>query len=399
MQSPPQHPSADDSPAPGRGNNASGPRRNPPLVIVSERGRHSEASRRIVRAQAARASAAQSRETRARNRETQQANQPPRPAEATASNDPPRPQPSHSHSQRSYQEPRRPHPPAPDPRRNEDNFDSDGILKPLVNWITNILHLTAASFVSGAAALASGGRPELKNANDALAGAAGHGYIADSGVKMEEVQVDRGLFNRRLPIALPRGFATLQTRITISDDFMVLLSRTACFDYASNGVQDRLNELLFDIVMNTATTAILDPMQSGDHPISKHLRLACVCLTIFQGQRVDGATFAGNQNYDLGLQAAWNEAMVLDHAALQDQKSAEAALWAVFVISVTCGSTVTFYHQLLYSLMQDLQLAHWSQVRNVLLDFIYPGSFIDAPMQQFYHKLHRDREYSLVAPG
>ncbi|KAF2207861.1 hypothetical protein CERZMDRAFT_7874, partial [Cercospora zeae-maydis SCOH1-5] len=243
------------------------------------------------------------------------------------------------------------------------------------------------SFVSSAAALAAQGQTQWKDATDGLA--RGHGYIADSGVKMEEVQVDRGLLNRRLPIALPRGFATLQTRITISDDFMVLLSRTACFDYASTGVEDRLNELLFDIVMNTATSAILGPTKSSDHPISKHLRLACVCLTIFQGQRVDGATFAGNQNYDLGLQAAWNEAMVLDQAALQDQKSAEAALWAVFVISVTCGSTATFYHHLLYSLMQDLQLAHWSQVRNVLLDFIYPGSFIDAPMQHFYQKLHR----------
>ena len=42
---------------------------NPPLVIVNELGRHNEASRRVVRAQAARASAAQSRITRARNRD------------------------------------------------------------------------------------------------------------------------------------------------------------------------------------------------------------------------------------------------------------------------------------------------------------------------------------------
>ena len=42
---------------------------NPPLVIVNELGRHDEASRRVVRAQAARASAAQSRITRARNRD------------------------------------------------------------------------------------------------------------------------------------------------------------------------------------------------------------------------------------------------------------------------------------------------------------------------------------------
>lgn len=42
--------------------------RHPRMVIVSEQGRHSEESRRIVRAQAARASAAASRVTRARNR-------------------------------------------------------------------------------------------------------------------------------------------------------------------------------------------------------------------------------------------------------------------------------------------------------------------------------------------
>ncbi|KAM3419417.1 hypothetical protein BST61_g5345 [Cercospora zeina] len=390
MQSPPEHTLEDDATS----NNGSASTRNPPLVIVSERGRHSEASRRIVRAQAARASAAQSRETRARNRGSQQASQASRaPVEAPAPNHVSR----QSHAQQSHQKPQRQQPPAPDPTRSDDNLDSDGILKPLVNWITNILHLTATSLVSSAAALAAQGQPQLKNASDARG--SGHGYIADSGVKMEEVQVDRGLLNRRLPIALPRGFAMLQTRINISDDFMVLLSRTACFDYASIGVEGRLNELLCDIVMNTATSAILDPTKSSDHPISKHLRLACVCLTIFQGQRVDGATFAGNQHYDLGLQAAWNEAMVLDHAALKDQKSAEAALWAVFVISVTCGSTATFYHQLLHGLMHDLQLAHWSQVRNVLLDFIYPGSFIDAPMHLFYQQLHRDRGFALGAPG
>lgn len=395
--------SSSDSGALGRSNNASGPRRNPPLVIVSERGRHSEASRRIVRAQAARASAAQSRETRARNREDKHAKDGPQVSNEGTATSVIRPQPptrySHSNQQQRSQPPQQQQQQQQQlqheapfvafeqyhiSRQKQDTSDEDSILKPLVHWITNIMHLTAASFVAGAASLTSSDRPQP---------ASGHGrqYIADSGLKMEQIQVDSGIFSRRLPIALPRGFATLQSRISISDGFMVLLSRTACFDYASTGVESRLNELLFDVVASSATAKIIDGQETMDHPIQKHLRLACVCLTIFQGQRADGATFAGNQNYNLGLQAAWDEALILDQEVLKDQKAAEAALWAIFVISVTCGSTVKFFHRLLLGLMQDLQLAQWNQVRNVLLDFIYPGSFIDAPMQQFYHKLQHEQ--------
>lgn len=204
---------------------------------------------------------------------------------------------------------------------------------------------------------------------------------------MDSIEVAGGLLSRRLPIALPKGFANLQKRISISDGFLVLLSRTACFDYGSPGVENRLNSLLFDIVMTTATMTVAQPGQAANHPIQSHLRLACACLTIFQGQRADGATFAGNEKYNLGYQAAWAEATLLDQDALKEPKSAEAALWAVFIISVTCGSTVNFFHRLLHELMGSLQLKYWEQVRNVLLDFIYPGSFLDEPCKQFYNKL------------
>lgn len=394
--------------------NTGGPGRNPPLVIVSERGRHSEAARRIVRAQAARASAAQSRETRARNREDrharegregpqspgdhdslifhrQQTQSQPRPASANlqiqqqfqpeiqfeGQNQ----QQGQSQSQNQNQNQSHPSNQGQDPSTQED----EGSLKPLVNWVTNILHLSAASFAAGAAALATSGRPSLGNAHEVLSTTGG--YISDSGLAMEKVEIASGLLSRRLPIALPKGFANLQTRIQISDGFLVLLSRTACFDYASPGVENRLNGLLFDIIMTSATATVALPTNPANHPIQSHLRLACACLTIFQGQRADGAMFAGNQKYDLGFSAAWEEALVLDQAALKEPKSAEAALWAVFIISVTCGSTVTFFHHLLYGLLNDLRLLTWESVRNVLLDFIYPGSFLDEPCKRFYHRL------------
>lgn len=205
---------------------------------------------------------------------------------------------------------------------------------------------------------------------------------------MESVQISGGLFDRRLPIALPRGFALLQQRIQISDSFLVLISRTACFDYASPGAENRFNELLFDIVMTSATTTMTNTDQPG-HPIQSHLRLACACLTIFQGQRADGMAFAKDHKYMSGLEAVWSEATVLDQNALKEPKSAEVALWALFMISVTCRSTVHLLHfqQLLWGLLQDLQLRYWNQVRNVLLDFIYPGSFLDQPCKEFYDQL------------
>lgn len=372
--------------------------RNPPLVIVSERGRHSEASRRIVRAQAARASAAQSRETRARNREDrhQRDGTAPSPAEARP------PPPVHIHppdrnpNASASNQPRQPWgqdgslqpntDQGPSDDQNEDSSSAVGPLMPLVNWITNVLKLSASSFAASAAILAGTGRPQLGNASDVLSTAGG--FLSDRGSIMESVQISGGLFDRRLPIALPRGFAILQQRIQISDAFLVLISRTACFDYASPGAENRLNELLFDIVMTSATTTMTNTDPPG-HPIQSHLRLACASLTIFQGQRADGMAFAKDDKYMSGLEAVWSEATVLDQNALKEPKSAEVALWALFVISVTCRSTVHLLHfqQLLWGLLQDLQLRYWDQVRNVLLDFIYPGSFLDQPCKEFYDRL------------
>lgn len=378
---------------------STGPGRNPPLVIVSERGRHSEASRRIVRAQAARASAAQSRETRARNREDRHREGPQSPSEKSPSENasipplqvPPNPNPN-THTQNVQ---------APEPPQrqsstqsqqnwgtNRENDAQEGKsgnpLKPLVDWITNVLHLSAASFAAGAVMLAGTGMPQLGNASKVLSTAGG--MISDNGDAMEGVEVTGGIFNRRLPVALPRGFVALQGRIQISDPFLVLLSRTACIDFGSPGVENRLHELLFDIVMTSATASMTNTDQPG-HPIQSHLRIACICLTIFQGQRADGQTFAFDQKYNSGLAAAWAEVIVLDQNVLKEPKSAEAALWAIFIISVTCGSTVAFYQQLLWGLMQDLQLQYWEQVRKVLLDFIYPGSFLDEPCKKFYDSL------------
>ncbi|KAK4507393.1 hypothetical protein PRZ48_001128 [Zasmidium cellare] len=396
-------PRENPSPNEGDAQNRSG-RSNQPLVIVSERGRHSEASRRIVRAQAARASAAQSRETRARNREDRhQRDGPQTPTDSTPSQSiqpqPPQFQPSQPNVQvhdpqsqsraqfqnQSFSRTQSQTDSQPQAQsQGQAGTESANPLKPLVDWMTNVLKLSATSFAAGAAILASTGRPQLSNASDVLSAAGG--ILSDSGNAMEQVQISGGLFNRQLPIALPRGFATLQQRISISDSYLVLLSRTACFDFGSPGVENRLNELLFDIVM-TSGTATLGGSQLPGHPIQSHLRIACACLTIFQGQRADGQSFAGDRKYHTGLEAAWAEVVVLDQNALREPKSAEAALWAVFIISVTCGSTVNFFSHLLSGLMHDLQLRYWEQVRGVLIDFIYPGSFLDEPCRQFYDKL------------
>ncbi|CAK3896278.1 Hypothetical predicted protein [Lecanosticta acicola] len=389
----------------GEASRSSGPRRNPPLVIVSERGRHSEASRRIVRAQAARASAAQSRETRARNREDRHQRDGP---QSPPENSPPPPRNVQSPNalnpnvqNRSYipgaqedsQREANDQDQSQDQSGNQESSEEEGPLAPLKNWIINVLHLSANSFAASAAILASTGRPQLGNASEVLSTAGG--FLAHSGSAMESIQISGGLFNRRLPVALPRGFANLQQRIAISDAFLVIISRTACFDFASPGVENRLHELLFDIVMTSATATLANTTQPG-HSIQSHLRIACTCLTIFQGQRADGMAFAHDQKYSFGLEAAWSEATVLDQNALKEPKSAEAALWSLFIISVTCNSTVHLLHfqQLLWGLLQDLQLRYWEQVRNVLLDFIYPGSFLDEPCKAFYDQLQNGQVHA-----
>lgn len=94
-----------------------------------------------------------------------------------------------------------------------------------------------------------------------------------------------------------------------------------------------------------------------------------------------------DSKYTSGFEAAWQEAIELDQEALKDADSAEAALWAVFIISVTCGSAVFFSHQIL-GLLHNLRLASWLEVRKVLVNFNYPVMTLDQPCQDFYNQLH-----------
>lgn len=338
-------------------------RRPPPLVIVSELGRRSEESRRIVRAQAARASAAQSRVTRARNREEREGAirenvRTPPPSEPTV--------PSTTSSGLS----------SIDPTRLIEQ-------KPLARWLTSMIGV-ATSSLAKQAVTAGSTLPSSITSAATLANSLGswglRANIPSSGMTSAS---EGGKF--QLPPALPRGFATLQQRLPLSDTMTKLLSQTACIDFASPGVDQRLHQLLFDLIINAATLGIFP--QSG-HPIQGHLRIACTCLTIFQGQRANGAVFANDQKYNVGLEAAWSEATTLDQAPLHEPKAAEASLWAVFIISVTTGASVEFFYQRLHALLQDLQLEYWEQVRKVLLDFTYPVSFLDEPCKAFYNHLN-----------
>lgn len=332
-----------------------------PLVIVSERGRHSDEARRIVRAQAARASAAQSRVTRARNREER---------EGTVRETPQSPVPTGDTT-----------PIASAPIETASSPGVDYVQKPLVTWLAGVLDITPGNLVQNVQTLS---RPALSGASTLLSAggsmASGLGSYAGFGQ-------DTGDPGRpQLPRMLPRGFVILQQRIEISNNLATLLTRTACFDFGSPGVEDRLHQLLFDLIIGYIGRS-LSIIPLPGHPIQGHLRIACTCITIFQGQRADGAAFAIENKYQQGLDAAWSEAVLLDQQALAEEKSAEASLWAVFMISVTTGSTANFFHKLLQDLFRDLQLQYWQQVRNILRDFIYPVSFLDQPCKNFYDSL------------
>ncbi|KAK5135428.1 hypothetical protein LTR08_005216 [Meristemomyces frigidus] len=341
--------------------------RHPPLVIVSEQGRHSDESRRIVRAQAARASAAQSRITRARNRVLQTPS-------AT------------DHSARGAYQPSTTGEPGkaatPIPSAPGVGLETIHGQMPLANWLPSVLDgaagavLDRVSGLSTISPLSHTGNPSPFR----QAGTFGFQQSASAHV----VQSSNEGSKLQLPLALPRGFASLQQRVPIADAMLGLLSRTACVDFDSPGVERRLHQLLFDLIIKAAGLGFL---ALPGHPIQGHFRIACACLTIFQGQRADGAVFSKDTKYQIGLDTAWSEATLLDRNALTEPKSAEASLWAVFIISVTTGATANFFHQSLHSLLYDLQLQYWEQVRKVLLDFIYPVSFLDEPCKHFYDSL------------
>lgn len=339
------------------------PSRNAPLVIVSERGRHSDESRRIVRAQAARASAAQSRVTRARNREER---------EGSVRDDFGSPG------------PREASPTAELSTSTPESFVSDGILnRPLVQWLATTLGTTTASLLQGVSAMATAGPSSLAGLTSLLSSPSQVGSTFGAFTSFGSSSSEQS--RMQLPLALPRGFVALQQRIDISNDLAVLLSRTSCFDFGSPGVEERLNQLLRDLILGHVR-ALISPLVVPGHPIQGHLRIACTCLTIFQGQRADGGAFTETK-YRSGLEAAWSEATLLDQGSLAEPKSADASLWAIFIINVTTGSTTQFFHHLLLQLLQDLGLQYWADVRSTLLNFIYPVSFLDEPCKMFFEGL------------
>lgn len=337
----PRSPQDSGSPAGGGQNTIFRVSQNAPLVIVSEQGRHDEASRRLVRAQAARASAAQSRITRARNRDQRE-------GRGGAQS------PHEQLTAFGIQEP----PPPSQP--------------PLLAWLSGAS--CAAIMNQGPSALSDNRAPQIPG----IGGLPNQAMLPNTGIES----------GRQLPLAVPRGFATLRQRVDISAEFLTLISRTACFDFGSPGVESRLHQLILDLIVSSAGAATSNLPVPG-HPIQGHLRIACTCLTIFQGQRADGKKIAGAAEYDAGLTAAWSEVVTMDQGALSEPKTAQASLWAVFIISVTtgAGAAASIFHQLLHTLFQDLNVQIWEHVRGILLEFIFPVSFLDEPCKNFFHGL------------
>ncbi len=333
-----------------------------PLVIVSERGRHSDESRRIVRAQAARASAAQSRVTRARNREERDGTVRESPVSPSAG------------GPFQFEEP-----PAP-PESVSSGPGPNVIDQPLVVWLAGILNTSPVGLMQDARARATS--TLTSGASSAASGARAAASFSPFLSNEQSPTSPRP----QLPAIVPKGFISLQQRMQLSEILMELLSRTSCFDFDSPGVEERLHQLLLDLVIGYLGASISSIAFPG-HPIQGHFRVACTCLTIFQGQRADGEVFARESKYQRGLDAAWSETIHLDQNALQDPESAAASMWAVFIIQVSTGSTATLFHQLLHSIFGQLRLHSWKDVRNSLLEFIYPVSFLDGPCESFYNRL------------
>lgn len=297
--------------------------------------------------------------------------------------------------------------------------------KPLVNWLATVLNVSAVQLFTNPYAIPAIAGYTLTGAGHVLASGGAFAGGAIGSLAGSITETGGGAFGRifstatgtsqsgggfgsavpgsistpgsgsadpgplQLPRALPRGFNVLNQRIPMSDSLLGLLTRTSCFDFGSPGVENRIHGLLFDLIIGYLKAA-LSPLAPSGPPVQDHLRIACTCLTIFQGQRANGQVFAHEPTYDRGLEAAWSEVTLLDQQALADSRSAEASLWAVFIISVTTGtqdSTGNFFHHLLQGLFQDLQLQYWADVRKILLDFIYPVSFLDEPCRAFWEKV------------
>lgn len=241
----------------------------PPLIIVSAQG-HSDESRRIVRAQAARASAAQSRVTRARNREGREREMPLSPAQhGQGTHGGQRLQSTSITSSSRVNLPTfdAVHDAAGDapPAKPVIEFGE----KPMMRWALTLLNLPPGTLCEGMTNFKTAPRYDLsplKSIGRIFPGP----QRPDSrdGPSNGEINVFQ------LPVALPRGFARLQQRLPISSPMLALLSRTACVDFVSPGVEHRLHQLLYDLVVASAGRD-MSSVPDDRHPIEGHLRVVC----------------------------------------------------------------------------------------------------------------------------
>ncbi|KAK6441943.1 hypothetical protein LTR95_001831 [Oleoguttula sp. CCFEE 5521] len=322
-----------------------------PLVIVSEQGRHDQASRRLVRAQAARASAAQSRITRARNREEREARDASGASNASASPGTDRSSASQSRS-----------PPIHSPH------------SPLSQW----LHATSG----------------IPNQIDVLQQAGGQVLQALPGrvLGLGDDSLPGSLLggDRTLPLAVPRGFTDLAQRLELSADFLMLVSRTACFDFVSTGVDVRLGRLVSDqvqLISDVAATTV----PRHNNLVERNMTLACTCVAMYQTETPGQNSAGANARYSDGLFAAWSEARIIDQRSLRDPNALRASLWCVVVICVTTRGTAepSIFYGVVGDLLRDLNISSWEQLRAMLLDFIYPGTTLDEPTRRFYDEIRR----------
>jgi len=344
-----------------------------PIIMVEGR-KHSVEDRRRVRAQAARASAAASRETRQRNRGDQTSRQ-----ASTSRVEAPNPQNQSgpvdldAASQRpdlhraSTSLPAQPLTAQPTMRQ-----EAEASKMPLTIW----LHEWLKSSPSLQAAALEYGRQGRTGAvgSDLFAGQAP--YEVALGFEREEARFE-------LPIAVPRGFAELQRSGSINDALGLLVGRTACFNFGGPGAKRRLQALLRDLVLSTGQWSASRSVQR----IHEYVRIACVCLTIFQSQRASGQEVVQNPHYQMGLEAAWQEANTLDPGDLQDRSTAQVLLWAGTMVILTCGAPVVSLNPLVPLLCEYLQLETWETQRQLLSTFIYPASFLDARCRQLFEEL------------
>ena len=329
-----------------------------PLVIVSEGGRHSEESRRLVRAQAARASAAQSRVTRARNRGER---------DGTSRDD--LILPSNTAPPASTQQPQYQHPPT------SGTIASSS----LDAWLSKHWKPPGVSHTVGLTSPEGHTLPnDRRSATNAPATAVAY---ASSERRLQ------------LPAAIPSGFLELQRRTSVCKELIELTGRTACFDYVSVGVEARLVHLLQDLISHSMARQISFDA-SSDRSIESYICIACICLTLFQGQRTGGPLSEYRESLAEGLASAWHDARALNSEPLLERHVAEAALWAVFMIVVTTGAPLGGCPTTSLVLLERLQLGSWAVLREMLLGFVFPVSFMDLHCQALYDTITRTRRLS-----